>query len=98
MNTQLKNLNLDEVLSNAEFVFAKSMPKMPHYYTLRETWDIDTFDWAVKEIRNRGEAKRFFRKFYTYYYANGFMYWTMGNPVNQTKLINRALSDKTDQF
>ena len=98
MNTILKNPDTDTLLKNAKFVFAKSMPKMPHHYTLRETWDSNTFDYVVQKIRELGVPERFFKKTYIYYYANGYKYWTMGNPTDQTKLINRAISDKADQF
>ncbi len=98
MNTILKNPDIDTLLKNAKFVFAKSMPKMPHHYTLRETWDSNTFDYVVQKIRELGAPERFFKKTYIYYYANGYKYWTMGNPTDQTKLINRAISDKADQF
>lgn len=93
MNTQSKNHNIDQLLDQAKFVFAKSMPKMPHHYTLRETWDSDTFDYVVQKIRELGVPERFFRKTYIYYYTNGYKYWTMGNPVCETKLINRAKCD-----
>ena len=98
MNTILKNPDIDTLLKNAKFVFAKSMPKLPHHYTLRETWNDDEFVFAVNKIREIGIEKRFWKKTYIYYYANGYMYWTMGNPIDQTKLINRAISDKADQF
>lgn len=93
MNTLLKSHNIDDILANANFVYAKSMPKMPHHYTLRETWDSNTFDYVVQKIRDMGVPERFFGKTYIYYYANGYKYWTMGNPVCETKLINRAKCD-----
>lgn len=93
MNTQSKNHNIDQLLDQAKFVFAKSMPKMPHHYTLRETWDSNTFDYVVQKIRELGVPERFFKKTYIYYYANGYKYWTMGNPINETRLINRAKHD-----
>lgn len=93
MNTQSKNHNIDQLLDQAKFVFAKSMPKMPHHYTLRETWDSNTFDYVVQKIREMGTPEMFFRKTYIYYYANGYKYWTMGNPINETRLINRAKHD-----
>ena len=93
MNTILKNPDIDTLLKNAKFVFAKSMPKLPHHYTLRETWDSNTFDYVVQKIRELGVPERFFKKTYIYYYANGYKYWTMGNPINETRLINRAKHD-----
>ena len=93
MNTILKNPDIDTLLKNAKFVFAKSMPKLPHHYTLRETWDSNTFDYVVQKIRELGVPERFFKKTYIYYYANGYKYWTMGNPINETRIINRGKHD-----
>lgn len=98
MNTQSKNHNIDQLLDQAKFVFAKSMPKMPHYYTLKETWDSEQFEYVVEKIRELGRTERFFRKTYIYYYSGGYKYWTMGSPVSQTRLINRATDDKAYIF
>jgi hypothetical protein len=84
----------------AEFVhrrrwqFAKSMAFIPHWYTVREWEDTpegnETFDNAVLFIRETGYDEAFGRKSYRYLDFNGFKYWTMGNPVNETTVINRA--------
>jgi len=82
---------LDKHLESAVFVFAKSMPKIPHEYTLKEAWgDINMFEKVVQHIRDHGNTEMFFKKAFTYYYLNGYKYWTMGNPINETRLINRA--------
>lgn len=87
---------IDKLLLNAVFVFAKSMPKIPHEYTNRNTWEKDSdFVDCVLFIRINGVEERFFKRTYIYYYANGFKYWTMGNPVSftdktKTFIINRA--------
>ena len=81
---------LGKKLLNAKFVFAKSMPKTPHYYTLRETWNDSDFDKVVSLIRINGYKKKFFRTFYTYFDINNFQYWTMGASINRTILINKA--------
>ena len=73
----------------AKYVFAKSMPWFPHEYTLRKTWN-DGFDECVLYIREYGNKEKFGKKAYTYLYINGWKYWTMGDPVEETILINRA--------
>lgn len=79
------------ILNNAPFRFAKTMPNIPHEYTRRREWKDDAaFEWVVRFIRENGVQEKFGRKTFTYLYANGFKYWTMGNPVEQTILINRA--------
>lgn len=88
----------NELLLNADFTYAKSMPEIPHWYTLRETWDDREFIEVVQFIRANGVREWFYRKRYTYYYLNGYKYWTMGSPLHNsgktgTILINKAPAD-----
>lgn len=75
-----------------EWVYAKTMPANPHCYVVKDKCrDLVEFYRAVLYIRKHGKMRRFFRKGYTYYDMQPFTYWTMGNPLEQTKIINRAL-------
>ena len=81
----------DYLLENSEFTFAKSMPNLPHSYIVKEEWGNDTeFEDLVLFIRENGVTERFFSKTYIYYHLNGYKYWTMGNQVGVTRIINRA--------
>lgn len=81
----------EAALLSASFRFAKTMPKIPHEYTRRREWsDEILFENVVKFIRENGRQERFWRSIYTYYYLDGWKYWTMGEPVAETILINRA--------
>lgn len=89
---------LQTLLEAAEWVFAKTMPKNPHHYTLRWTWPSDEdFVWAVVTLRRLGEVERWWRKDYIVINLNGYKYWTMGAPIGpapydrqrDTILINR---------
>jgi len=83
--------DLNNILEKAEFKFAKTMASIPHSYTLKEKWDdVELFNKVVLAIREKGVKEKFYSKTYTYYYANGYKYWTMGNSLEITKLINRA--------
>ena len=90
-------MNKEEVieeLNNQHYKFAKSMANIPHSYTLKKNWsDKALFDFIVQYIRDNGVKEKFFKKSYIYYYANGYKYWTMGNSIEVTKLINRAKVD-----
>ncbi len=80
-----------DLLHDAPFRFAKTMPNIPHEYTRRKDWPSESsFEWVVRFIRENGVQEKFGRKTFTYLYANGFKYWTMGSPVDRTILINRA--------
>jgi len=72
------------------WIFAKTMPDNPHWYTLRKVWDDPEFVRAVNYIRTNGFEAWFWRKAYVQFDVDEYTYWTMGNPMEITKLINRT--------
>ena len=90
-NQRNPNRDLISALLQHKFIYAKTMPKFPHWYTLRKDWQDNTlFDFCVEEIRRCGYPQTFGGREYIYFNMNGFMYWTMGAPVEKTILINKA--------
>jgi len=80
-----------DILEENKWVFAKTMPETPHFYTLRRTWsDEKKFESIVEFIREQGIKEKFEGKEYIYLYLGDFKYWTMGEAVKDTILINRA--------
>lgn len=79
-----------EKLGSANFIFAKSMPKFPHFYTLRQDWDDKEFEDVVVFIRKNGKIRNWYGQKYIYYDLNGYEYWTMGASISETILINKA--------
>lgn len=81
-----------ETLLSCKWTFAKTMPNNPHEWTLRKTWPAEgvSFEDAVVFIRKRGRDLWFGRRKYTVLDLNGKRYWTMGAPLGDTILINRA--------
>lgn len=78
------------LLEAQEWIFAKTMPHNPHHYTLRKKWMQDAdFVWVVEMIRRHGYVENFKGRPYTLLNVNGHKYWTMGNPIEETTLINR---------
>jgi len=74
-----------------EWTFAKTMPQNPHEYTLRKKWSGNMpFETVAQFIRDHGYVMRFGRSDYRCLDINGLRYWTMGAPLPQTTLINRA--------
>ena len=68
------------------------MPHIPHWYTLRKTWADDAeFCKAVETIRHIGVWRWWGKYHFPYFHANGVYYWSMGAPVKDTILINRAI-------
>ena len=84
--------NIKQILESKEYRFAKTMPESPHFYTLKREWDnLKEFEKAVSYIRENGQKELWQDgQHYTYLYVNGWKYWTMGSPVSETILINRA--------
>ncbi len=70
--------------------FAKTMPKNPHEYTMKKWGENESFNQAVLYIRQCGYRECFGKYYYTYLDIDGYKYWTMGAPIEQTILINRA--------
>ena len=87
----MEEKELQELLSSAQFKFAKTMPWLPHYYTLRDKWDLDKFKEAVIALRALGTPRRFGKREFIYYDFGGNTYWTMGDTIENTILINRAV-------
>ena len=80
-----------------EWRFAKTMPQWPHWYVVRKNCrDAGEFERFVIASRERGYQARFRpHPFHVgflrpYFEMDGFHYWTMGSPVGETTIINRA--------
>ena len=81
-------------ISSVRWIFAKTYAKTaPHEYTLRkERPELDAdFVSFVKLIRAEGYDSKFWDKTHRYLDIDGHQYWTMGDPVEDTILINRAI-------
>ena len=85
-------MTVGEKLESFEWRFAKSMPHIPHWYILKNPQFCtgDEFEDLVSHIRSHGVLQEWNGRFFTYFYYNGYKYWTMGAPVSETTVINRA--------
>jgi len=90
-------------IGEVRWQFAKTMPRWPHEYTVRD-WRIDLDDIFcefVELIRAEGVVKPWPadsptpRSHHTYLAIDGWDYWTMGDLVEDTSVINRARLDET---
>jgi len=71
--------------------FAKTMARIPHEYTVREWTDNEQeFMDVVQHIRDEGVPEQFWSKRYIYLYVGDWKYWSMGFPLDETTIINRA--------
>ena len=90
---------LTALLESKKWTFAKTMPKNPHYWTHRPYWNSnEEFESAVRGIRQHGIPQKYWGLTYICFYANGYKYWDMGEPVHQCPLINRKnLNENPDE-
>ena len=73
---------------------AKSGP--PHEYTIRE-WRPearDDFERSVAGIREFGYSQTFYANTYIYFNLDGLKYWTMGDSLPHTSVLNRDPVEK----
>lgn len=84
---------LADCLLASKWIFAKTMPQHPHEYTLRKDWQFEgVLPWesAVQFIRDHSYDEYFYRKKMQRLNINDRKYWSMGAPLLDTILINRA--------
>ena len=84
-------------IEQAPWRFARTMPHIPHWYSVRGQTPEDEFEACIRYIREHGYEATYRgpmnagRAFRTSYLAIGsWKYWTMGASVEETTIINRA--------
>ena len=78
-----------EFIERHHWQFARTMRHNPHEYTLPRNALSATFDAAVRYIRAHGCIEYYAGKPYKTLYFGDHKYWTMGDPLPDTDLINR---------
>ena len=81
-----------ELIEQHPFQFAKTMPEIPHWYSHKKNWpDPYEYEEVVRLVQTYGYNRRWKnRKYYRSLTLNGHYYWTMGAPVDETTILNRA--------
>ena len=75
------------------WTFARTMPQWPHEYLVRHRVDAQRFEELVHHIRRHGREQRFYQRVFVYFEEDGLLYWTMGEPVEETVIINRCKAE-----
>ena len=76
------------LIERGEWVFAKTMSEIPHYYIVRDDLSdgdkklFDDFDLFIKE---KGYTEKFGTKEYQYINLEGYKYWIIENILNREK-------------
>ena len=87
--------DLQLFIQTERWTFAKTMPDWPHEYLVRGRVDERLFVRLVEHIRASGYQGRFYSRAITYFDHDGFTYWTMGEPVEETTIVNRCRKEDT---
>ena len=74
------------------------MPDWPHEYLVRKRVDGMLFEKLVQHLRANGYEGRFYQNKITYYEEDGFVYWTMGAPLDETVIVNRCRKEHTFEY
>ena len=82
--------DLRDFVDSSQWTFAKTMPEWPHEYLVRERVDRVLFEALVRHIRQHGFEGRFYQRVLTYFAEDGLVYWTMGEPIEETTIIDRC--------
>lgn len=84
--------NFDDFLNKQNWIFAKTMSEIPHYYIVRDSLslkDANIFDNLKNEIKEKGYIEEFQGKNYQYLNIGEYKYWVMDNILNRTKIENK---------
>ena len=83
----IERLKIDKFIGSIKWVFAKTMPSIPHEYIVIEDYpdQKNEIEYFLNKIKNEGYVSRFFGKEYQYLKIDGYKYWVIGNIINRTK-------------
>src|SRR5262245_19402164 len=83
----------EEFIAAAGWTFAKSMPTIPHFYTVRgkHTGGVDPppvewHDWFVAFIAEHGYLAQWGRRTFTYLHVGPWKYWAIHPVINRERL------------
>lgn len=96
---ELKDCGLDDALRGRissyikrnKWRWSKSYVNIPHEYIVRDSCTLKKreFDEFVMAQREHGIHERWHNYNFPYLYIDGYKYWTMGSPLEETIIINR---------
>jgi hypothetical protein len=81
---------LRQFIKSTQWTFAKTMPEWPHEYLVRDRVDRVLFEALAHHISQHGLEGFFYQRVLTYFAEDGLLYWTMGEPIEETTIINRC--------
>jgi hypothetical protein len=90
---------LKAFVAEANWTFAKTYAATwPHEYIVRSRVDEPLFIQLVQHIRTYGYEGKFYSRSLTYFNEDGVVYWTMGDPIEETTIVNRCKEQQTYEY
>lgn len=85
-----------EFIARCQWTFAKTKPWAPHEYIVRGKCPLseDEFLYFIDMQRRFGVYEHWGKYYHPYLYVDDYKYWTMGAPVEETIVMNRAKVNK----
>ena len=77
-------------IAKATWKYAKTMPKYPHEYTIKDWNNGPEFEAALHYLLHYGERRKEYRWERVYLDVDGYDYWDMGDPLGVGQIINRS--------
>lgn len=90
-------IKLRSLISKCQWTFAKTMPTCPHEYIVRNKCALsdEEFVFFVQSQREFGVPQQWWKYNFPYLHIDGYKYWTMGDTIENTIIINRAKEDNS---
>ena len=100
MNKGVDNDRLRLMIAKCRWTFAKTMPFAPHEYIVKDKCPLtkEEFEYFVEMQRQYGVRERWGKYNNPYLYIDDYKYWTMGAPLEDTTVINRAKACVVDDI
>ena len=92
MSFELDYDKIRDMIARCQWKFAKTMPFAPHEYIVKDRCPLlkEEFEYFVNMQREHGVKERWGKYNNPYLYIDDYKYWTMGAPIEDTTVINRA--------
>ncbi|MBM3252739.1 MAG: hypothetical protein FJZ16_00610 [Candidatus Omnitrophica bacterium] len=84
---------VEEFIHRNKWVFAKTMPEIPHYYIVRDYLSENEkklFDEFSVFIKKNGYTETFYSKQHTYFNIGNHKYWVIENILNRATIVDQA--------
>jgi hypothetical protein len=99
LNNNQLSTSLKSFIEKSSWIFAKTYAKTwPHEYIVRDQVDEALFIALVEHIRANGYVGKFYKMDITYFDEDGMVYWTMGDPIETTTIINRCTKEQSYEY